>query len=331
MSHSHGHADDPPLASAVDHAAVRARAPTANARGYGPGDDPTATKTLRARYAAEMYRRFRALKGAVRESVIGRDAFGLTDSGTRANVGRPTTNAQDADIDIAPAGRNEFSYPTDARKVDAFQTWLDTQADRGILEVSTRRRSTAATATWQDTYIRSAYEEGVTHADDTLVRAGVIPPEGQLESVFAAPKHADTVGLAFTRAYQELDGVTNAMGQQMTRELADGLAQGENPRKIARRLNDRVDKIGITRGRLIARTEVLRAHNGAALNRYEDMRGRIEGVTLVAEHVTAGDARVCPECAALAGRTYSIEEARGRLPVHARCRCTFVPVLPSDR
>lgn len=299
--------------------------------------DPTATKTLRANYAAEMYRRFRALKGAVRTAIIDHDVFGIAGGANPSGPGTksPTVQAGDRlaaqqnepDINITPPRPGAYDFPSDQAKVDEFMSWVDEQVDRGILERSTfERRAVSAAEPWQNLYLRDAYRKGVQHADAALVGEGVIAETETLSAVFRAPQHADAAGMLFTRAFRELEGVTSAMGQDMSRELADGLLQGENPRKIARRLNDRVDNVGLHRGRLIARTETIRAHNEAALNRYDDVQERIDGVTTLAEHLTAGDRRVCPICAGLAGSTYTVEQARGRIPVHPRCRCTWVPV-----
>lgn len=294
--------------------------------------DPTATKAIRDRYEGEMYRRFRALKGAIVESVVDNDAFGLS--------GRTATNAsnadgpaqslaasQDADINISPAGPNDFDFPADSDKIEQFNSWLDEQVDRGILERAKHDgRDIAASDSWQSTYIRSSYEKGVQHADTAAVNADIIPPDQMLDDVFRATKHVDGAGLIYTRSFSELDAVTQDMAQEMTRELAEGFTQGENPRKIARRVNDRVDKVGLHRGRMIARTETIRAHNEAGINRYEDLGDRVDGVTVVAEHMTAGDDRVCDICESLNGRRFDLEDSRGRIPVHPNCRCTFVPI-----
>jgi len=64
------------------------------------------------------------------------------------------------------------------------------------------------------------------------------------------------------------------------------MAEGLSPRTIARRLNDRVDKIGKVRARALARTEIIRAHHSANVQEYR-MAG-IEKVRVKAEWVTAG-------------------------------------------
>jgi len=363
--HDHGHdhaaSNGPPQSLAAlresDDYTLRSLRVAANGTPWrSTASDPTGTKTIRDRYEGEMYRRFRALKGAIVETVAERDAFGLVEGRVRGD--RPTTgnaaprrlsrlaanddgvatalgfeSAADArgafralaSIDIDPAGPNEFDFPSDGDKVDGFVEWLDRQADRGILERGRHSgRDITAANSWQEVYIRSSYERGVNHADAAAVDAGIIPPEQTLDDVFRATRHADGAGLLYTRAFRELDGVTSAMAQDMTRELTEGFTQGENPRRIARRLNDRVDSVGLNRGRVIARTETIRAHNEAGINRYEDMGERIGGVAVVAEHTTAGDP--CPICAGLNGTRYKPKNARGRIPVHPNCRCSFVPI-----
>jgi len=321
MSHAHDHG------AASDLAANAGPWPHSS-------DDPTATKTLRDRFEGEVGRRFRALKGVVRYAITDADVFGLKRAQGNAWPGehpRPVWRPNDPDINLTPPSPHAYDFPSDERKVNEFMDWLDTQTDRGVLEAGKfEQRGPTAARPWGNTYIRSGYEKGVHHADAAMVEQGIIPPEQALDDVFRATKHADSAGMIFTRSYRELRGVTEAMGQQMSRELAEGITQGENPRKIARRMSGRIDKIGDTRARLVARTEVIRAHNEGALNRYEDVGGRVEGVTLMAEHVTAGDRRVCPECAALAGTVYTTSEARGAIPVHPNCRCTWVPVRKSQ-
>lgn len=331
-----------PLAVAVDRehaAATRGRV----ALDAANRTDPTETTTLRSRYSAEMYRRFRALKGAILEAVVEKDVLGLHDgdmaANSRAARGRrlATLSARERDdirfarqaqgrgIDIETPRPGAFDFPSNEEKVREFRGWLDEQVDRGILETATFERR-GAHEQWQSTYLRQSYEKGVTHADDALVREGVIDRGQAMDDVFRAPKHADGVGLIYTRAYDELRGVTEAMDQQISRNLAEGLSQGLNPQETGRMINDRVDNVGLHRGRMIARTETIRAHSEGGLNRYEELEGRLEGVAVLAEHVTAEDGDLCARCAALAGETYTVKEARGRIPVHPNCRCTFVPV-----
>lgn len=266
--------------------------------------DPTRTLTLRKRFQREFGRRFRWLRGQIRDEVDKHDGFGLR--------------------------TNRFVFERSDAKAAAFVEWLRQQVREGVLEVreGTPMRA-AASQWWGSTYIRSAYQRGISDASSQMRGAGAQVEQRWVDSAFHRDIHADRAGLAFIRAYEELEGITDAMSQQISRELADGLAQGKHPRDIADRINNRVDKVGLTRARTLAQTEVISAHAEAQLNTFTE--ARIEGVQVVAEHSTAGDANVCEICEPLEGQTYSIEEARGRIPVHPNCRCTFRPVIENGR
>jgi SPP1 gp7 family putative phage head morphogenesis protein len=94
---------------------------------------------------------------------------------------------------------------------------------------------------------------------------------------------------------------------------------------VAKLIAGRVDKIGIVRGELLARTEIIRAHAEATLNRYQEFG--VEGVTGDVELQTSEDDKVCELCKGLVGKVFTIEEARGVLPLHPNDRCAWKPVI----
>jgi len=75
------------------------------------------------------------------------------------------------------------------------------------------------------------------------------------------------------------------------------------------------------RPRAIARTEISRVANESALNNFK--KNDIEKV----EYLAVLDDRTDEECASLNGKIFTVEEARGFLPRHVNCRCTFIPVI----
>ena len=282
--------------------------------------DPTRTKTLRRTYSQKLRGHLGRLSAAIRQGVVKRDAFGL-----RA--------ARNADPEPLPS----FTATPSGQRQDAFMRWLRRQEERGILEEVSRNGNT---------YVRQAYSRGVDHADAHLNKAGVEVPESALEETFNRPVHQQSLQRLFSAQYSELEGVTEAMNQEIGRELADGFSRGQNPTTIARRITDRVSTIGKTRAETTARTGVIKAHSEATLNRYEE--AGVRGVTVRAEWSTAGDSRVCPVCATLEGQTWTIEKARtetfryeasdaepssltGEYPVkppsHPRCRCSLLPAI----
>lgn len=263
--------------------------------------DPSRTTTLRQKFEADAKRRFTHIKRAVARKVREADAFGL-----RTN-------------------RGEFEFTRTADKVSGFMAWLHEQE---VAQGLTIRQGTpltqAAEQNWANTYVQTAYVRGLNQAGARLRKAGATVEPRWIDAAFRRPIHADRLGIAYTRTFTELQGITATMDQQISRVLAEGLAGGAGPADIARAINNRVDKIGVTRARMLARTEVINAHADATLNTY--VEAGLEGVDVVAEWLTANDA--CPECVALEeGGPYSIERARGMIPVHPNCRCAWAPLV----
>lgn len=233
-----------------------------------------------------------------------------------------------------------YDYPRADEKVTAFLAWLKDMEVKGIL--TTRQgpgQSRVGSVRWTDTYIEAAYKKGMADAYSYGGYQAVtgLAFDQWIAAGFYLPIHADKVGLLYTRTFNELKGVTDAMDQTISRVLAQGMAEGRNPKAIARDLAVEVRDIGIERSRLIAQTEIMRAHAEGTLNTLESFG--VEGVYLQAEWLTAEDDHVCPRCLAKSRnadgspRIYSIEEAHGLIPDHPRCRCCWTPItedLPGE-
>lgn len=269
-----------------------------------------------------MRRRFRRVKKLIQQTVVENDALRL--STTPPPLG---LQADPRTLLVPGVGPVDlFDFTTDPEKAAAFMEWLGLAVDSEVLGITEfeGRRIVGHTA-WQNTYVRSAYQSGVLSANVKLAQAGVTVPQQALFAVFNAPRHADAMGMLFIRNFEELKGVTQAMSQGISRSLVGGMAEGIGPREMGRRMAAEVENIGVRRGTLLARTEVIRAHSEATLNRFEDFGVReVEGFV---ELETAGDDRVCDLCLGLEGNPISISEARGIIPVHPLCRCTWLPII----
>lgn len=270
--------------------------------------DPTRTSQLRADYERALIRRFRVLQRMIRAAVGYDDALSVNE--------------------IARVPR--FTFERDPAKIDGFMDWVRGASDAGILEITpgTPNRS-AASKSWQNIYLRSAYQKGLANAAATVRKAGATVEPTYVDGAFYRPVHADGVGIIYTRGYRSLKGVTDAMDAGISRTLAQGLTEGVGSSELGRRIAADVEDIGIARARLIARTEIVNAHSEATLNSFQEMG--MDGVEVLAEFSTAGDGNVCPRCSALEGKVYAIAEARGLIPVHPRCRCAFIPAVKDLR
>ena len=129
--------------------------------------------------------------------------------------------------------------------------------------------------------------------------------------------------LLATRAFDELDGISSSMSTKMNRILAQGMAEGRSAKYIGKRLAAEVKGISKSRGLMIARTEIINAHAEGQLDAFSNLG--IDELGVEAEWSTAGDERVCPQCDAMNGQTFTVEEARGLIPAHPNCRCSWIP------
>lgn len=73
------------------------------------------------------------------------------------------------------------------------------------------------------------------------------------------------------------------------------------------------------RAELITRTEIVRLANEGNLTRIEDT-----GIEKVEFLSAPEDGRLCPICKVLNGNLYTTKAAHGVIPVHPRCRCSFI-------
>jgi len=274
--------------------------------------------------------RFNKICQVIRRAIVTDDCFGLQPLIMETALKSP--------------GRRAFDFPRSSDKIEEFMKWLHEMERSGILELETMQQiGTGIEKRWSDLYIKDSYARGIQRARWELAKAGYevagIEATGGIAASLAMPFHVDRLGLLYSRTFSELKGVTAAMDQQISRVLAQAVADGEGPRQIARLLVSTIngegmgdlaltDKLGRfiparARAEMIARTEVIRSFHQA--NVQEMMNYGVAGVYVKAEYMTAGDGRVCPRCASLQGKIYDLQEAMNLIPKHPRCRCVVLP------
>lgn len=278
--------------------------------------DPSRTTLLRRQYMNDMKRRFASVSRDIEELIVKDDAFGLITS---------------EPLNLQQVPRQAWRFNTNANKIKAYRKWLQQQVDAKILTVDA-----VSGKPWTATYAESAYRKGMMRAYTQIHSAELaVSPDFYMGSqkqflldAFAQPVTLSKVELLYTRAFDELKGVTDAMSQQMGRILANGFIKGDGPRAIARELRKNVSKMTRQRAMVIARTETIMAHAEGQLDAFE--RLGVEEVGVMAEWSTAGDGLVCEECASYSGQSFTIEEARGLVPLHPNCFIDAqMPILTS--
>ena len=295
--------------------------------------DPTRTTLLRNSFAGDMNRRFKAIAAGIVVSVYQNDCFGSNLPSLRVFQVRP----------INPAA---FAFLRDGEKVAAFLKWLDDQVKAELLTViELDQIGKSIEAIWTNRYLFDSYKRGVIRARNEMIRSGVNVPSiedgGGIATILSTPFHLERLGLIFTRFYSDLKGITDVMASQISRILAQGIADGDGPRLLARKLVSTINgtgigELGITdtvgrfipamrRAEILVRTEMIRAHHLATIQEYRNWG--LLNIKVKAEWKTAGDDRVCDKCASLEGKIYSLDEIEPMIPLHPQCRCIALPYI----
>lgn len=257
-------------------------------RKHGPAD----IGPVERRYARRLRGAWGRINAAAREGIIEIDIFGL-----QAALAAPP---------------RPFRFSTDSQKIESFRQWLRGAEREEFLEIIGRDNNE---------FVDDAYGRGIRHADRELQAAGMAIDDQPLAAVFNMDIHEKQLQTLYTRNFQQLEGMTDAVDQQISRELSEGLVAGENPKDIARRVSDTIQDVGRPRATTLARTELSNSHNSAAARRYQQ-HGVDQVEILVHEP--------CPTCQRLkAGGPYPAEQAAGLLPgrTHPNCVCSLAPVV----
>lgn len=279
--------------------------------------DPTKTTTIRVSYIRELKKRIRQFLSEIKKKIVDENFFGY-----QAN---PSSNS------LATLAAGWYEFGTSLQKMRDFIKWLRQQEKMELLEIHIRPGTRRGEAFWADTFIASAYRKGIVKAYAELSKAKIPGYDKEIDKgvniSFGGRFHSDRIEMLYSRNYRELEGVTAEIDNVITRILSQGMAEGRNPREIARQITDKTSKIERQRAVTIARTEITRSHAEANLNEYQAANTQFE-LNLLSEFLTVGDEKVCARCQDLErDNPYSIDSARGIIPVHPNCRCTWIPVL----
>lgn len=234
--------------------------------------------------------------------------------------------------------RERFEFTTRPELREKFMRWVRGAINDEILEPLEPGEDTSNH--WVAQFIRNAYIAGANQATGLLFQQGVSaenPPDGELVQRPISQRALQTL---YTRAYDNLQDITDDMADIIREEVTTGFARGYNPRKMADRIAEEVRNIQQSRAETLARSEVMNAHSESMLDTYER-----QGVTVVAhEWSAANDSRTCPFCERLDGIRMSTQEVRTgsiswaiepdwkpqnwRLqpPAHPNCRCVLRPI-----
>jgi SPP1 gp7 family putative phage head morphogenesis protein len=273
---------------------------------------PTPTFSVQKRFAQQLRGVLSRINAAIRRGVIENDVFNLE---------------EEADT-LAVDELEVFETDSNPQKIAQFTQWLRNQLDSNYLTVVGPDRNE---------FVERAYLAGIRSANGKLRDLDVSFQVPDSNSLVNRNLHQSALQELYTRAYENLQSVRDDMVTEVRDTLLEGFREGENPRKIAKRLTDRVDSIGKHRSTMIARSEIMRAHTVSTLNRMDETQEEFDDDSVLAathgEWNDANDTRVCPFCRRIDDTRLTTEEMRGNAvsfrgqiyrlspPSHPQCRC----------
>lgn len=199
--------------------------------------------------------------------------------------------------------------------VDEFMPFLEREEEARIYD-------SVNPGGWIFSYASAGYLAGIRHADRLMYQARskstlpVLPEPNPIN-------YRSEIDIIKQQNFTLLRGITSVMNQQIKDLLIQGIYEGLNPRDVADLITGRIRAIGYNRAVTLARSETVRAHAEATLDRFSSFGlGTVAGFS---EWASAKDHRVCPACKDEDGKVYTIADARGKIPKHCNCRCCWLP------
>lgn len=165
-----------------------------------------------------------------------------------------------------------------------------------------------------------ALDSAQNHGDELIRAALGRPPRGVVLpiSTLSEAQVAEIVAtLSRGPLARLLDGFGRVAAAKARQDLLLGVALGEHPSKVARRLRR---SLNVTQNRayLIARTEQLRAYRSATQQFYQNNKHVVETWVWSASL----SPRTCAACWALHGQEFDTDSP---MTPHPACRCSMVP------
>lgn len=181
-----------------------------------------------------------------------------------------------------------------------------------------------------EAFVELAYRRGTAQQFSNLARQSSAYRGGQesLARVLRSEPYRRRLALIAAREFEEMKGLSGDVQANMARVLTDGLARGQNPLVIARRLSAQAG-IEERRANRIARTEITTALRRARLDEAEDAQEEY-GLRSLEMHFSALSPTTRATHAARHGKLYTVEQQRDWWAQDANsinCKCSSITVL----
>lgn len=272
--------------------------------------DPSQTATIRRMFCVELSRCYEQFRIELNQYLVVTNTLGLGLTTNTKHAGKP-----------------------DADKIALFRQWYDQQMAKTF---KTTGEKAPPNVFWNK-FITDAYMKGARRAfkdvakfypgNDKKAQALFDGSRAQfMKQNFQTQVAKARVDALAERLFGEIKGNTDEMKKLMVRNLSEAMAKGATPKKVGELLSN-VLGISKNRGLTIARTEVVRAQAEGQLDALEALGVTHVGISV--EWVAMKTA--CDICRDMQGVIMTIAQARGMIPRHPNCRCSFRVVKTNNQ
>lgn len=182
-------------------------------------------------------------------------------------------------------------------------------------------------------YVEGAYQQGtaMTAANLTVQSELYALTKPTLDAILFSPPYRKRISLLAAREFELMQGFSQQMKSDLAQTLTRGMIAGQNPRVIAKDIQERT---GVNRSRAerIARTEVTNSFRQARMD--EAQQAQVDlGIKTKMMHLSALSSTTRPSHRARHSKLFSIQEIRdwyAIIPNPINCRCAQVEILIGD-
>lgn len=183
-------------------------------------------------------------------------------------------------------------------------------------------------------YVEPAYQQGtgMTVANLTVQSEAYALTKPTLDAVLFSDPYRRRIGLLRAREFELMQGFSQQMKSDLAQTLTRGMIAGQNPRDIAKDIQERT---GVNRSRAerIARTEVTNSFRQARMD--EAQQAQVDlGINTRLLHISALSPTTRPSHQARHSRIFTIQEERdwwAIVPNMIQCRCSAVEILVDSK
>lgn len=187
---------------------------------------------------------------------------------------------------------------------------------------------------WASSWAEAGYKKGVERAYYDAKKYAPDSMDAKNKSAFVNDikrKYQDSLMAAGDRAEVAMQAIASDLRSQIVREVSSLAKNGASAKEMDKAVKDITERITNKRVKPLTSDSIVESFAEGQLDSFSELGVSEVGVDVEFVWVTAGDENVCPQCQDQEGKTYSIEDARGLIPLHPNCRCAFVPSVPEPK